>query len=789
MKELKDAETCDVDKVLTQIMSYRRELAQVERLEEGKEADYCSDILSSVVAAYRPLSLRELGILSGLPWDLANDDKFVARLVHMCGPLLDIREGIVHLIHQSARDFLVEEQNWWTESRDLDQLEGESGTWKVTSRPPRHIHVKFAERSIEVISRELRRNMFNLPVLGASIKDYSPPSLPSLGDIEYYMLHWSDHLSDAWDDDRDRRLRPRYRHDWTTLQLHYDDDPTPWIKRQYVTPFLNQLFLYWLETLCATGNLVVGVAATAKLSRVFELGHTYAFQDPDRRADADIKKLVLDANRLLRYFSPCIGTYPSQLYYAGLVFAPSTSSMRRQFSKERPPWITTNPAVDANWNVPPQIIEGLDGPVLFNTSFSRIHGIATISEGGIVRLWDRDSGMMLHTLNTRTQNVLSADFFDYVLLVASSDGTVQVWDARSGRLLRSIQANPSSVSSAAFSPSWPRMLRSGWHCWLALGCYDGAVRLYEGEGNIGDVSSLKLHRTFSTDGGSVRSLAISHDHLVCVSSNHSIRVWGVWKGAQKHAITGHTGCRFSETCSPLSVTVTNEHLAAGLSDGTVRLWHIGSGEPWHTLQGHEGPVLSVNFSRAGQRLASGSADKTVRLWNCTLGTLLHTFVGHSGSVLSVRVLSADGRLILSSASKDGTVRIWDTAFNPSPMNSDDRSRSSTSSTTELEGTQAATMCETDLAGPIGQLSITGGLADASNAVGIGESCKSKGWNFSSDRCWIMWKEHKILWVPPDYRPVAFSREPNGLTFRCASGRTLTIGFSTDAGKSVEELQW
>lgn len=271
MKKLKEAESCDVDKVLAEIMSYRRSLKQVEQLEEGKEAEYCSDILSSVVAAYRPLSLCELGILSGLPWDLANDDKFVAKLVHMCGPLLDIREGIVHLIHQSARDFLVEEQNWWTESRDLDQLEGESGTWKVTSRPPRHIHIKFAERSIEVISRELRRNMFNLPALGASIEDYNPPSLASLGNIEYYMLHWADHLSDAWDDDRDRRLRPRYKHDWTTLQLHYDEDPTPWVKSQNVTLFLKQKFLYWLETLCATGNLVVGVAATAKLSRVFSV--------------------------------------------------------------------------------------------------------------------------------------------------------------------------------------------------------------------------------------------------------------------------------------------------------------------------------------------------------------------------------------------------------------------------------------------------------------------------------------------------------------------------------------
>ncbi|KAI8710605.1 NACHT domain-containing protein [Fusarium sp. LHS14.1] len=785
MKKLSGAESCDVDNVLAQIpgslvTSYRRLLRQIEGMEEGKEAEYCSDILSSVVAAYRPLSLRELGILSGLPWNLANDLKSVARLVHMCGSLLEVRDGIVHLIHLSAREFLVEEQNWWVGMRDRDEVDRESWTWKVTSKPPRYIHTTFVERSIELIAPELRRNMFNLPVLGASTKDYSPPCLASLGVIEYSMLYWADHLSDASDDGRDYRLTPRHEHKSVRarLELLRDYNPILPFENGMVTHFLNQHLLHWLETLCATGNLLAGVAATAKISRVFF-------------GDLRMKRLLLDANRLLRYFSPCIGRYPSQLYYSGLVFSPSTSSIRWQFSKEKPPWIIANPAVDAHWNVVPQMLEGHDGPVLFTTPFSYTRRIATISGGGIVRLWDRDSAMLLHTLNTHTQTILSADFFDgCMLLVSTSGGTVQVWDTRSGRLLRSVQANTSSVSSAAF-------FRHS----VAFGCHDGAIRLYECDGKIGDVSSLRLLRTLRAD-GTVKSLAFSRDYLVSVTSNHFIRVWGVKEGDQRHTITGHTGCHFSETFSPLSVTMANEQLAAGLSDGTVRLWHIGSGESWQTLQGHEGPVLSVDFSSAGQLLASGSADKTVRLWNYTLGTLHQIFVGHTGSVLSVKFLSDDGHL--SSTTEDGTVRIWDTAANPTPMSSGDHSTSSTSSTMQPEGTQATTMRETGLFGPLDQLSITGSLTDASNTDGVGEPCnvlaagmlqevttkrppapQSNGWDFSSDGCWIMWKDRKVLWVPPEYRPVAFSRELNGLTFRCLSGRILTIGFSPDAGKSIE----
>jgi WD40 repeat protein len=74
------------------------------------------------------------------------------------------------------------------------------------------------------------------------------------------------------------------------------------------------------------------------------------------------------------------------------------------------------------------------------------------------------------------------------------------------------------------------------------------------------------------------------------------------------------------------------------------------------LSGHHGSVLSVNFSRDGERVVTACEDGNVRIYSAGDWKLLQTLTGHSGPVHWAE-FSPDGALI-ASAGQDRTARIW-----------------------------------------------------------------------------------------------------------------------------------
>jgi len=125
-------------------------------------------------------------------------------------------------------------------------------------------------------------------------------------------------------------------------------------------------------------------------------------------------------------------------------------------------------------------------------------------------------------------------------------------------------------------------------------------------------------------------------------------------------LSGHSSPILCASFSP-----TGKLLATGSGDNNARLWDLDTETPSHVLAGHKGWVLCVEWEARERKLATGGHDGHVRLWDPKTGKAIgDALKGHLKWVTSlswepIHINPTTPRL--ASSSKDGTIRIWNTA--------------------------------------------------------------------------------------------------------------------------------
>ncbi|KAH9205198.1 NACHT domain-containing protein [Leptodontidium sp. 2 PMI_412] len=288
---------------------YKRMLGQIR---DSSDAKLCTSILAIASAVYRPVTLDELASFVDLPDGVSGDSEALSEIIALCGSFLTLRERTVSFVHQSAKDFLLKEA-----CHDIFP----SGT--------NDIHYTIFSRSLQVMSKTLRRDVYRLSAPGISIDQVKPPDLDPLAVARYSCLFWADHLLDC---------------------MTKDSGP--------VYSFLCQSFLYWLEALSLMKSLSDGIIMIRKLENWFQ-----ADESPD------LYVFIHDAKRFALYNRSIIEQAPLQLYCSALIFAPERSIVRRQFERYIPTWIQRKPKVQVDWNAALQTLEGHSSAVT-SVSFS-----------------------------------------------------------------------------------------------------------------------------------------------------------------------------------------------------------------------------------------------------------------------------------------------------------------------------------------------------------------------------------------------------------------------------------
>jgi NACHT domain len=187
----------------------------------------CHQILASIATVYRPITLIELSSLIDVHEDMSDDVDSLQEIVGYCGSFLTVRKDAIYFVHQSAKDYLL--------AKAFNEL-FPSGNEET--------HNDIFLRSLEVMSRTLKRDIYGLRAPGFPIDQLRQPVPDPLAAARYACLYWADHLLEC---DAGGIIYENFKDGGSVYK------------------FLSRSFLYWLEALSLMRNLSAGIVIIRKL--------------------------------------------------------------------------------------------------------------------------------------------------------------------------------------------------------------------------------------------------------------------------------------------------------------------------------------------------------------------------------------------------------------------------------------------------------------------------------------------------------------------------------------------
>jgi len=236
-QELKKTNRWHVLRILKEFPSglgpfYKR---MVDQIRGEVDADLCMRILATCAIAYQPIALKELTSLVDMAEEISDDPESLVDVVGLCGSFLTIHEGTLYFVHQSAKEYLINH-----------------ATNDIFPSGKEAVHYEIFSKSLKVMSRTLRRDIYRLGRLGYTIETVESPEPDPLAASRYSCIFWVNHLC-AWNSN------------FCVDQGDYLQDSGA------VDEFLRKKYLYWLEALSLCKSMSDGMVSMAKLDALLQV--------------------------------------------------------------------------------------------------------------------------------------------------------------------------------------------------------------------------------------------------------------------------------------------------------------------------------------------------------------------------------------------------------------------------------------------------------------------------------------------------------------------------------------
>ncbi len=257
--------------------------------------------------------------------------------------------------------------------------------------------------------------------------------------------------------------------------------------------------------------------------------------------------------------------------------------------------------------------------------------LATLSDGGSIRLWNVESGRLLRVVAGYSRLIGASAFSPDGALLYHGDasGKVRVWDIHKRRYIASIQAHTGPIWVIATHPDGKTIATTG---------DDRHVRIW-------DVDAQQCLHSFSGHQGPVFTMAFNRDGTVLASAgvSHAILLWNT---------------REVEHAAPLARIETDDdvwslefdsdghHLVSGHMNGSVTIWDLESRRPELTVQHGTTPVGALRYGSDGLTLITNDNHDLLKFWDIRTGDCLRTIpIRSAGNRTNAVAIGKDGRLV------------------------------------------------------------------------------------------------------------------------------------------------
>ncbi|KAI3549286.1 hypothetical protein CSPX01_02394 [Colletotrichum filicis] len=552
-----------------------------------RDADLCKAVLAVTSILERPVMSLELCSIMGLSKKFDRKVKTLERV--------------------SARNFLLDKEEDTFANLFPGGVEG--------------LHWAVCLRSLDAISKVIRRNIYELEDVGIAQKDIIMPKSNPLASVAYSCAFWMKHLGES---STERDIKDY----------------------EFVNKFLRTNFLYWLEALALMGELPQAVQGIQKLQNVISLtGHesdvdTVVYSPNGQwilsgSADGTVKLWQAESGHCEYTY----GGFGEELYgRAKELRKASVRSVAFSGDSQTCTAASVNGVVKV-WDLKTNQVESFRGheeELMVTTMAMSPDGrtFAYALENKGVHIWSMDKEISTRTIMADIGRVVSLSFTTDGRWLASStiDDNIKIWDTVIGDCKQEIDSE--DIWGVEISGDGQ-----------LIASYSSPVHIWEtGTGRL--VRELE-----DTDKILPRCINFSKDgRLLAVLTEQDISIYNTATGD----LTWKTSHEWRRD-DPLAFSPNNERLVAGCSDGTVKMWDLAKG---NKNMASDGLAQSFCYSDEYHFAAYYPDCQEIATWGRSTGHDVEVQKFHADNV-AVIAMSKDHQK-LASASSSGQVTVWET---------------------------------------------------------------------------------------------------------------------------------